>query len=133
MIDTALHPQLPHSDSRVLRRHVFALAGLLLIVPTVRAAQSSRDVWVRAKCALCHGLDGSSRTDTGRKVQAPDLRAPGTQKLTDQELARIISAGHKRMPSFRTQTNVEKVRLLVSYIRGLLRVPVPPSPPPRSR
>jgi mono/diheme cytochrome c family protein len=95
--------------------------GLLLIVPAVRANDTPRKVWVEARCALCHGLDGSSQTDAGRQTNAPDLRAPEIQKRTDEALAKIISAGHKHMPSFEKQVNVEKVRLLIEYIRGFAK------------
>lgn len=102
------------------RHHILVFTGvLLLLTPAVMAKETARQVWVQAKCALCHGLDGSSQTDTGRKVQAPDLRTPQTQKRTDDELAKNIAGGHKKMPSFEKQFAAEKVRLLVEYIRGL--------------
>lgn len=97
----------------------FTCAALLLLAPALSAADPAREAWIKAKCALCHGIDGSSQTDAGRQVHAPDLRAEATQKLSDEALTKSIAGGHKRMPSFRKQVNEEKVRLLVAYIRGL--------------
>jgi mono/diheme cytochrome c family protein len=97
--------------------------GLLLIAPVVLAAETPRDVWIKAKCALCHGIDGSSQTAAGRQTNAPDLRLPATQKRSDAELTKSISGGHKRMPSFEKQVRAEKVRLLVIYIRGVAAIP----------
>ena len=46
-------------------------------------------------CALCHGNDGRGDTPIGRNLypKAPDLRAPGTQSLSDGELFYIIENG----------------------------------------
>ena len=109
---------------------LFALTGIMLLTPSGRAEQTSREVWLKAKCALCHGVDGSSHTDAGVKTHAPDLRAPATQKLTDKELAKISTAGHKRMPSFQRSAGQDKVRLMVAYIRSLA-LPAPLKDPPR--
>jgi mono/diheme cytochrome c family protein len=105
----------------MIRPYVFALTGLLIIAPTLSAADSPRDEWIKAKCALCHGTDGSSQTDTGRKVHAPDLRTPEVQKLSDETLATNIARGHKGMPSFRAQVDAARMRILISYLRGLAK------------
>lgn len=94
------------------------ILALLVLAPTLEA-ETTRQVWVKAKCALCHGMDGSSQTDTGRTTNAPDLRTPEIQKLSDNALANSVAAGHKGMPSFRKQVNAERVRLLIQYIRAL--------------
>lgn len=46
-------------------------------------------------CAVCHANDGSgaTRINEGLYPPAPDLRAPGTQALSDGELVRIIENG----------------------------------------
>lgn len=102
----------------MIRRHLAALAAVLFAANTVLAADPPREMWVKAKCALCHGIDGSGASDRGKKLHTPDLRAPETQKLSDELLARSILAGHGRMPSFATQ-RAETVHLLVVYIRSL--------------
>lgn len=103
----------------MIRRSGIALASLLLIAPLASAAETPQEIWVRSKCALCHGMDGSSQTEHGKKTKAPDLRSDAIQKMTDEQLAASISTGHKGMPSFKKQMDTAKVRLLVAYIRGL--------------
>jgi mono/diheme cytochrome c family protein len=46
-------------------------------------------------CASCHANDGSGDIDMGRSLspRAPDMRAAGTQQLTDGELFYIIENG----------------------------------------
>lgn len=48
-----------------------------------------------ARCAICHGIDGSGRTQMGVSLypRCPDLRAVGTQGLTDGEIHYIIEGG----------------------------------------
>ncbi len=48
-----------------------------------------------ARCAICHGPDGSGRTTVGRNLypKPPDLRSPLTQKLTDGQIHYIIQNG----------------------------------------
>ena len=48
-----------------------------------------------ARCASCHGHDGSGQTQVGRDLypRVPDLRSPQTQILTDGEIHYIIENG----------------------------------------
>lgn len=48
-----------------------------------------------ARCAICHGTDGSGITEVGRNLypKPADLRAPRTQDLTDGEIHYIIQNG----------------------------------------
>ena len=46
-------------------------------------------------CATCHGNYGSGKTEIGQNLypKPPDMRLPGTQKLTDGEIFYIIHNG----------------------------------------
>jgi mono/diheme cytochrome c family protein len=48
-----------------------------------------------ARCAGCHGIDGSGQTKIGRNLypKPPDLRLPPTQDLTDGEIHYVIQNG----------------------------------------
>jgi mono/diheme cytochrome c family protein len=112
----------------MIRRFLMVLACVLLGAPLLWAADSPRLAWVKAKCALCHGIDGKGETDTGKRVHTPDLRKPEIQKLDDEAMIKAINAGHRGMPSFRKQLSAENVRLLVSYIRGFKEAGPAPAP-----
>src|SRR5205823_15009163 len=62
--------------------------------PTPENLQEARDHFL-ARCAICHGADGSGVTQEGRNLypKPPDLRAPRTQNLTDGEIHYIIQNG----------------------------------------
>jgi mono/diheme cytochrome c family protein len=46
-------------------------------------------------CAICHGNDGSGKTQIGQNIypKTPDMRRPETQNLTDGEVYYIIHNG----------------------------------------
>jgi predicted CXXCH cytochrome family protein len=78
-----------------------------------------------ARCAVCHGPDGSGQTRMARNLypKPPDLRAPPTQALTDGEIHYIIQNGVRLtgMPAWeqtRGQSGDESWKL-VSFIRHL--------------
>ena len=100
-----------------MRAVVLAIA--VLVTPLALAGDSPRQAWVKAKCALCHGLDGAGQTDTGQKTNTPDLRTPAIQKLTDAEMVARIAGGHRKMPAFSKRMDGATARLLVQFIRNL--------------
>jgi mono/diheme cytochrome c family protein len=59
-------------------------------------------------CASCHAIDGSGDTGIGRGFfpKAPDMRAAGTQGMTDGELFYVIEHGIRftGMPAWSTGT-----------------------------
>jgi len=62
--------------------------------PTPEILQEAHDSFL-ARCASCHGPDGSGQTTVGRNLypKVPDLRAPRTQSLTDGQIRYIIRNG----------------------------------------
>jgi cytochrome c553 len=72
----------------------------------------------RTKCAMCHGRDGSG-SQAGKSMNVPDLRSPVVQKLSDAQLAQIISDGKGGMPSFKNSLSEDRIQGLVTYTRSL--------------
>lgn len=76
----------------------------------------------KAKCAVCHGPDGSGNTTMGKKLGAKDLRSPEVQKKSDAELFSNIAEGMgKTMPAYRGKLSDQEIRGLVAYIRELAK------------
>ncbi len=61
---------------------------------TQETLQEARDIFM-ARCAVCHGDDGSGRSKVGRNLypKVPDLRLQRTQGLSDGEIHAIIQNG----------------------------------------
>ena len=96
----------------------------LFVVSIVRASpgpdSAASSATFRAKCAMCHGPDGSG-SEVGKSMNVPDLRSPAVQKLPDAQLAQIISDGKGGMPSFKSSLTEEQIHALVAHIRSLLQ------------
>jgi cytochrome c6 len=111
------------------RHALFAFAVLLLllvgltffVVSIVRADNSQASApstsTFKTKCAMCHGPDGGG-SPVGKTLNVPDLRSPAVQKLSDAELAQIISDGKGGMPSFKGSLSEDQIHGLVTYIRS---------------
>jgi mono/diheme cytochrome c family protein len=92
-------------------------------VATVRAANPGQDsaaskATFRTKCAMCHGQDGGG-SDVGKSMNVPDLRSQAVQKVSDAELAQIISNGKGGMPAFKNSLSEAQIHGLVTHIRSL--------------
>ena len=73
----------------------------------------------KAKCSGCHGMDGKGSTPAGKAVGANDFASPEIQKMSDSDLAGIISTGKNKMPAYAKTLKDQEIKDLVAYIRGL--------------
>ncbi|MFZ1975041.1 MAG: cytochrome c [Candidatus Acidiferrales bacterium] len=117
------------NQDKAEHRVIFAFAVLVtffvgfafLVGSVVRASpvsdSASSSTTFRTKCVMCHGQDGAGSA-VGQTMNVPDLRSPAVQKLSDPELARIISDGKGGMPSFKSSLSEDRIHSLVTYIRS---------------
>jgi mono/diheme cytochrome c family protein len=74
-------------------------------------------------CAICHGNDGSGKTQIGQNLypKAPDMRLPETQNLTDGEIYYVIHNGIRftGMPAWGTEGKDDDSWKVVVFIRHL--------------
>lgn len=85
--------------------------------------QQGREMFL-AKCASCHGIDGTGRTTMGRNLypKTPDLLSANTQKLTDGEIHYIIENGVQLtgMPAWGSPNlQPDDIWRLVMFIRNM--------------
>jgi len=73
----------------------------------------------RAKCAVCHGVDGAGRTPNGKKFKVPDLRSEKIQRHDDEELLDVVTKGKGDMPPFGKKYSPDKLQQVVAYVRSL--------------
>ena len=74
-----------------------------------------------AKCAACHGKDGSGNTTAGKGMGVKDLRSAEVQGQSDAQLTAIIGEGKGKMPGYEKTLGADAVKGLVAYVRGLKR------------
>jgi len=98
------------------------LVALLILIPGSRqtqGAQASGKATYSSKCAACHGADGSGNTATGKALKLRDLRSADVQKMSDADLANIISKGKGKMSAYQASLGSDKIGQVVTYLREL--------------
>jgi cytochrome c553 len=73
----------------------------------------------KAKCAMCHAVDGSGSTTAGKSMKVRDLRSAEVQSQTDEQLYGIIASGKGKMPGYEKTVGADSCKALVAHIRTL--------------
>ncbi|MGC2734555.1 MAG: cytochrome c, partial [Candidatus Acidiferrales bacterium] len=71
----------------------------------------------KAKCAMCHGADGSGNTPAGKAMKARDFASPEVAGETDAQLTEILTNGKNKMPAYKGKLTEDQIKGLVAYIR----------------
>lgn len=85
------------------------------------ASAKSGEETFNAKCAMCHGQDGSGNTAVGKNLKLRDLRSKEVQAESDKQLYDITAKGKGRMPGYEGKLGKADIENLVAYIRELGR------------
>jgi cytochrome c6 len=102
-------------------RMVFLAAAVTFVFIPAARAQSEAGTLYKAKCAGCHGQDGSGSTPAGKAMGAHDLHSPEIQKESDSDLAAVITNGKNKMPAYDKKLKPAEIDGLVAYIRTLAK------------
>jgi len=73
----------------------------------------------KAKCASCHGADGSGNTAPGKSLKVRDLRSADIKNMSDDALYNVIAKGKGKMPAYEKTLGADQCKALVAYIRQL--------------
>ena len=73
----------------------------------------------KAKCASCHGADGSGSSPMGKKMGLRDLGSADVQKQTDAQLTEITAKGKAKMPAYEAKLSADDIKALVAHMRTL--------------
>lgn len=80
---------------------------------------SSGKVAFGSHCAVCHGVDGKGNTTMGKQLNAPDLNSEAVQKMSSDDMAKIVSGGKGSMPAFADQLSSDEIADVVRYVHTL--------------
>ncbi len=99
---------------RLLQRIALFSFVIALMLPSIATAQSAA-VLYKAKCAMCHGADGSGKAAMGTKP----LGSADVQKMSDADLTGAITNGKGKMPAYKGKLTDAQISDMVKYIRTL--------------
>jgi cytochrome c6 len=111
------HARKEQNVNRNIRFAGLALLGLSLALPTL--AQQPGQANYKAKCAMCHGADGTGNTPVGKAMKLRSLKSPEDVKATDAELFKDTKDGVGKMHGYAGKLTDAQIQEVVAYIRAL--------------
>lgn len=88
---------------------------LALALPVVAFADGA--AIYKAKCAGCHGPDGSGQTRVGKSLKVRDLRSAEAQKRSDAEMTKVLTNGKGKMP--KSKLPADDMKAVIAFVRSL--------------
>jgi len=73
----------------------------------------------KARCAVCHGVDGKGHTPMGKTFKIEDLTSPAVKKMSDADLEAIVSKGKGHMPAYGSSLGPAGVKAVVTFIKSM--------------
>jgi len=98
------------------------LAAIILLVVSIVTpafAQGAGADTYKAKCLICHGIDGLAATPSGKALKAASFKDPAIVNAPDSELIGIVKAGKNKMPAYTGKITDDQITAVVAYIRTL--------------
>jgi cytochrome c6 len=102
----------------VKAKAISVFAGFVLASCTAAMAADGAALF-KAKCAMCHGSDGSGNTTMGKSMGLKDLGSADVQKLSDADLTGVVSKGKGKMPAYAGKLSDDEIGAVVKYVRTL--------------
>jgi cytochrome c6 len=90
-----------------------------LVIPTIATAQGTGADTFKAKCAMCHGADGTASTGMGKSMGLKSLASPDVQKMSDTDMTALVTNGKGKMPAFKGKLTDAQVTDVVKYVHTL--------------
>ena len=93
-----------------------AILSVYSIIAMCRLPAAAQDVAAtyKAKCAMCHGMDGK-----GGKMGTKAFASAEIQALSDAALTDVISKGKPpKMPAYEGKLTDTEIKELVAYVRS---------------
>jgi len=82
-------------------------------------AQQTGEATFKAKCAMCHGTDGTGNTQIGKNMKIRSLKSADDIKETDAELLKQTKEGVGKMQGYAGKLTDAQIQDVVTYIRTL--------------
>lgn len=96
-----------------------AIAALLSLSLASAFAQQTGEATWKAKCAMCHGADGTGNTPVGKNMKLRSLKSPEDVNLSDADLFKDTKNGVGKMQGYAGKLTDAQIQDVVTYIRTL--------------
>jgi mono/diheme cytochrome c family protein len=96
---------------------VLSLLSVSMAIPAI--GQQTGEATYKAKCAMCHGADGTGNTPVGKSMKLRSLKSAEDIKATDAELFKDTKSGVGKMQGYAGKLTDAQIQDVVTYIRTL--------------
>ena len=101
------------------RLKVATIYCVMAVLAVPAAAQDSGAETYKARCAMCHGEDGTANTPAGKAFKAASFNEPAIVKIPDLDRIAIVKKGKDKMPAFGDKLTDDQIKSVLAYIRTL--------------
>ena len=106
---------------RKMIRSLLMLAVAVSLAGAVSFAQSTGETTYKAKCVVCHGVDGLAHTSIGLAWKVKPVSDPSIAKMEMAEMLEITRNGRGKMQSFKDKLTDAEIKASVNYFRTLIK------------
>jgi mono/diheme cytochrome c family protein len=120
-LDAATGAATPKSHGgkcKTMKIKSLVLVACLALTSSAFAAADGAAVF-KAKCAMCHGADGSASTGMGKTMGLKPLSSPEVQKMSDADLTALVTNGKGKMPAYKGKLTDDEIGAVVKYVKTL--------------
>jgi len=102
---------------------MIALTVAVAVVGSGLALAADGKATYGAKCAMCHGADGTAKEMWAKKGMKSFNDAAWQKSMTDEKIMETITNGipDKKMPAYKDKLSVDDVKATTAYIRTLAK------------
>ncbi len=86
--------------------------------PIVLAQSSGVDIY-KAKCLICHAVDGSGNMPAGKATKTPSFNSAEMLKMSDADFLADTRNGKGKMPAYSGKLSDQEIKNVVAYIHTL--------------
>ena len=106
--------------NKIIRSHV-ALSAVFLMAGAVGFAQSSGEAVYKAKCAMCHGNEGTPNAGIAKNMGVKPAGDPSVKSLSEAQMIADTTNGKAKMPAFKGKLSDADIKASVDYFRTLAK------------
>jgi mono/diheme cytochrome c family protein len=99
-------------------RSQVVLAVVVCLAGAVGFAQSPGAATYKAKCQMCHGVNGAADTPTAKMMKVKPVTDPEIKKLSADQIATIVKSGKGKMKPVAGLSDAQ-VKEVAAYYHGL--------------
>jgi cytochrome c6 len=115
--DVAMQELGLHTRGNAMKKSIWMVAIFALVVAMAMPALAADGAATyKAKCAMCHGPDGSKENPA---MNLKALSGPDVQKKTDAQLIESTSKGVGKMPAYAGKLSDDEIKATIAFIRTL--------------